>query len=141
MISDQPGTYVLVLRCQKPEVVRVGGLGELLLKPGHYLYVGSAFGPGGLRARIEHHSRIAFRPHWHIDYLRAQCELVEVWTTNRSRLQEHIWARSLSKVPGVEVPMPRFGSSDCSCPTHLFWFPVDACRTTVLDGHSLPIYP
>jgi Uri superfamily endonuclease len=57
----------------------MGSLGRLQLRPGYYVYVGSAFGPGGLRARIEHHARPAVRPHWHIDYLRRYTRLEAVW--------------------------------------------------------------
>jgi Uri superfamily endonuclease len=90
------------------------------LQPGCYLYVGSAFGPGGLAARIKHHRKIAARPHWHMDYLRAVCDLTEVWLT--TGCHEHTWAKAVAQLPDAVVPMPGFGSSDCRCATHLFWF-------------------
>ena len=55
VVSPAPGTYVLVLRCSSNRTIRVGCLGSIRLRPGYYLYVGSGFGPGGLRARIDHH--------------------------------------------------------------------------------------
>ena len=51
VVSPAPGTYVLVLRCSSNRTIRVGCLGSIRLRPGYYLYVGSGFGPGGLRAR------------------------------------------------------------------------------------------
>ena len=57
MMTAQPGTYVLVLASQRTDPVRIGRLGTLALKPGVFIYVGSAFGPGGLAARIRHHRR------------------------------------------------------------------------------------
>lgn len=122
-----PGTYALVLACRSQGTISVGRLGPLRLQPGFYVYVGSAFGPGGLAARLRHHVGIAKRPHWHVDYLRAHCELVAVWFAAGPRRREHAWARRLARLPAAQAPFPGFGSSDCSCPTHLFWFHPQPC--------------
>jgi Uri superfamily endonuclease len=121
-LTSQPGTYALVLDCRSIGTVRIGRLGPAQFRPGFCVYVGSAFGPGGLAARIRHHQQISPRPHWHIDYLRAECDLVEVWFAADGCRQEHTWARTMGRLRGVSVPLARFGSSDCECPTHLFWF-------------------
>jgi Uri superfamily endonuclease len=121
-MTAQPGTYALILKNRKTSPLRVGKLGTLGLKPGYYVYVGSAFGAGGLAARIRHHRQIAICPHWHIDYLRAACELIEVWVTTGKSRREHAWATAVAGLPGAELPMRRFGSSDCACETHLFRF-------------------
>lgn len=78
MIPARPGTYVLVLRCSTTRIVRIGRIGAVRLSPGLYLYVGSAFGPGGLRARIGHHAGRAKQPHWHVDYIRQYTRLKSV---------------------------------------------------------------
>lgn len=111
-----------MLACRRTGTVRIGRLGTLKLQPGVYIYVGSAFGPGGLAARIKHHHQIATRPHWHIDYLRAVCDLAEVWFTTLAGRHEHSWAKAVAQLAGATVPMPGFGSSDCACESHLFWF-------------------
>jgi len=121
-MNSEPGTYALVLRNRKPGPLRIGRLGTVKLQPGYCVYVGSAFGTGGLRARIKHHQRIAAHPHWHIDYLRAACDLVEVWFTVEPLCCEHAWAKGVAQLPGAEVPLPGFGSSDCDCDTHLVSF-------------------
>jgi Uri superfamily endonuclease len=121
-IPSDPGTYALVLTCQATGTARIGRLGHLGLQPGIYVYIGSALGPGGLSARIKHHRRISDRPHWHIDHLRAVCDLAEIWTTTSAGCREHSWAKALARLPGATVPMLGFGSSDCACQTHLFWF-------------------
>jgi len=121
-MTAQPGTYALVLECRKTDLLRVGRLGRLRLQPGFYVYVGSAFGPGGLAARIQHHRHLAARPHWHIDYLRAACELIDVWFTADRVRREHSWANDVARLQGAGIPMPGFGSSDCQCETHLFLF-------------------
>ncbi len=58
-IPDSHGTYVLHLKVHWETVIDVGALGELTFPAGIYLYCGSALGPGGLAARIAHHSRFA----------------------------------------------------------------------------------
>lgn len=121
-IPTHGGTYVLVLACHRAGRLPVGRLGMVPLQPGFYAYVGSAFGPGGLAARLQHHRQRAARPHWHIDYLRAECDLVAVWLTTDATRREHSWAGVLAGLPGADMPTPGFGSSDCDCETHLFRF-------------------
>lgn len=121
-MTIEPGTYALMLTSQRTGSVRIGRLGDFALQSGFYIYVGSAFGPGGLAARIRHHRQIAARPHWHIDYLRAACDLAEVWFTTSAGRHEHSWAKAVAQMAGATVPMPGFGSSDCACEAHLFWF-------------------
>jgi Uri superfamily endonuclease len=121
-MTREPGTYVLVLESSQRAQVTVGTLGRIQLEAGFYLYVGSALGPGGLAARVGRHARKSKQLHWHIDYVRAHCQLTEVWMTRDARPWEHAWAGALARMPGVTLPMPRFGASDCRCPTHLFGF-------------------
>lgn len=116
------GTYALLLRLDAPETVIVGALGALTFPAGWYLYLGSAQGPGGLAARLARHRRRGNkRFHWHIDYLRAVAALVEVWTSVGER-QECDWATAAAALPGAHVVAPRFGASDCRCPTHLLHY-------------------
>ena len=75
------GTYLLILRLDRDVVgLPVGKLGALDFSAGYYLYIGSAFGSGGLPARLAYHAkRRKTRRHWHIDYLREHGELEEAW--------------------------------------------------------------
>jgi len=121
-IPPAPGTYVLVLACARRDALRIGRLGVLSICPGFYVYVGSAFGPGGLAARLGRHLRGgAARPHWHIDFLRAHAEPVEVFWCEGVR-QEHRWAARIGELPGATSPLAGFGASDCTCRSHLFYF-------------------
>jgi Uri superfamily endonuclease len=115
-----PGTYVLWLRSRRSGQTVIGRLGPLVLQPGIYLYVGSAQGPGGLRARVDRHARAAKRRHWHVDYLRAHTRLEAVYYSEEA--VEHEWAREIARAPGAEIPLARFGASDCGCPAHMFYF-------------------
>lgn len=101
--------------------IHVGKLGSLLLQPGFYLYI-SAHGPGGLHGRLAHHLEPTGRPHWHIDYLRAHANPVEVWFCYDRISWECRWANCLSLQRGASVPLAGFGSSDCRCESHLFFF-------------------
>ena len=116
------GTYALVLEATLDPCIRIGKLGELRVGPGFYVYVGSAFGSGGLRARIAHHRRIAARPRWHVDYLRRFVPIVEIWCARDQVRRECQWAAAMAMVPYVSIPMRGFGSSDCACFSHLFFY-------------------
>ncbi len=133
VLEARPGTYFLLLSSTTDVRIRVGRLGTMRLQPGFYVYVGSAFGPGGVRARVSHHQHISPRPHWHIDYLRAHTVVEEVWVCYSHKRLEHLWARFLSSMKGVSVPVPGFGSSDCGCEAHLFSFKSHAMREQIFD--------
>jgi len=124
-LPDQPGTYTLILRLARAQRLRIGALGTFTFPSARYAYVGSAFGPGGLRGRLAHHLAPAARPHWHIDYLRAAGHIERIaWVASDQRL-EHDWAQRLLGSTDAFVPVPRFGASDCRCPTHLIGFARD----------------
>jgi len=116
------GTYALVLKLESPLELQVGRLGRIRFEAPYYLYFGSAFGPGGLGARINHHLQPARHPHWHIDHLRQMTTVVGVWYTNDVAHLECDWANAASAHRGV-LPVPGFGSSDCGCYTHLIATP------------------
>ena len=118
-----PGTYVLLMRLARGQSLRVGRLGSRDFRRGWYLYVGSAFGPGGVSARCNHHRRISQRPRWHVDYLRQAAPLRAIWFCHAPEPLEHRWARVLSSAPEVSMPLSGFGASDCDCPSHLFHLP------------------
>lgn len=118
--SAAPGTYALFLELARPARIRIGRLGTFFFPSGHYIYVGSALGPGGLRARLERHLRRRKKLHWHIDYLLARAKTIAVRQEPSGERLECVWARNYVKHPGVTIIVPGFGASDCSCPTHLF---------------------
>jgi Uri superfamily endonuclease len=121
-IYSQNGTYALVLRVNQQERIEIGRLGLVSMPAGYYVYVGSAFGPGGLQARIAHHLRLAKKSHWHIDFLRKIGQIDDIWYTYDALKREHQWASTIGNLKGAEVPVPGFGASDCNCQAHLFYF-------------------
>ena len=122
LIPPVPGTYLLVLGSARRHNVVIGRLGVLPLRPGFYVYVGSAFGSGGLAARLGRHLKGgAARPHWHIDFLRPHAQPVEVLWREGVRL-EHRWAALIGELPEAASPLVGFGASDCTCRSHLTFF-------------------
>jgi Uri superfamily endonuclease len=122
IMQARPGTYVLVLSSRSNDLIQIGRLGALQLQLGFCVYVGSALGPGGVRARLAHHLKLSRRPHWHIDYLRAHTRIEEIWYRLDTRRLEHVWAEHIGLAEGASVPLVGFGSTDCGCESHLFFF-------------------
>lgn len=119
-MKSKPGTYVLVLRSDRRARVQVGRWGVLDRRPGYYLYVGSAFGPGGLMARVSRHCRADKAKRWHIDYLRAGVTLDSVWYSHATVRLECCWAQALAGLNQTQR-IKGFGCSDCGCESHLFF--------------------
>jgi len=117
-----PGTYALIMRMSGRSEILVGKLGSLTTQPGWYVYLGSAMGPGGLAARVGRHCRREKRLRWHVDYLRREAQIQEVWYATGKAQRECRWAKVLRSMPGASVPLARFGASDCRCPSHLLFF-------------------
>jgi len=122
-LPEERGTYILIASVGQMKWLVIGSLGEVEVVPGFYAYVGSAFGAGGLRARISHHLESTATPHWHIDYLLQIAVPVEVWFSTENLKLERRWADCLAEAPGFHEPIQRFGASDYhrSRTSHLFY--------------------
>lgn len=118
------GSYLLLLTLPRPATVAVGGLGEIPFAAGHYVYVGSA--KVALAKRIARHLRKQTVRHWHIDYLKPHAERLTALPIRASDPLEHALAAAVGAI--AEAVVPRFGSSDCGCPGHLFRFAADPLR-------------
>lgn len=118
-LKSHTGTYVLIFHCLSNNQVQVGKWGVIHIEPGYYLYVGSAFGPGGINARVTRHHRTNKEKHWHIDYLREHMDLISVCYSYDNKKLEHQWAQALSAMADMD-PVHGFGCSDCQCYSHLF---------------------
>jgi len=116
------GTYALLMYLSEDVPLQIGRLGCFVFPAGYYLYVGSALGPGGLRARLARHARREKARHWHIDYLLDVAELLETWEAATEERWECRWAEAAISLEGSNVPVARFGASDCRCPAHLIHF-------------------
>ena len=112
------GAYVLEWRIEGPVRIAFGGRGEVELGRGRFRYIGSAWGPGGLVARVTRHLRPrGRRDRWHVDALtRAQAPDRVGWCVGGRECD--LVAACLRA--GWTAPLAGFGSSDCRrCPAHL----------------------
>lgn len=112
------GAYMVVLFIERDKSVRIGALGSILFKRGYYVYVGSA--ERNLKARIGRHKRSRKKAYWHIDYLRNHCEVVAVLPVRSSERLECLMARDIEMI--AQGCIRDFGSSDCDCRGHLYYF-------------------
>ena len=131
--KDQ-GSYLLILKLEKNVSLRVGSLGQVLLKRGFYIYVGSAM--ANLTRRMERHRHLRKLHHWHIDELRAAANFHSVLAIRSSTRLECQIARASSEMALWSIP--GFGCSDCSCDTHLFGLENDPLQSP--DFHRLLQY-
>jgi len=119
-IPVDPGLYALELQLKQSCDLVIGALGQAPFPAGSYFYIGSARGPGGLRARILRHLRVeGKRLHWHVDHLLTQASIKGFFWTLQTGADECELAEWFAKY-GDRRP-PRFGASDCSCPGHLVY--------------------
>jgi sugar fermentation stimulation protein A len=119
------GSYLLILNLKRNRKIDVGKLGKVHFRKGFYIYVGSAM--ANLSKRMERHRHLRKRPHWHIDELRAVAEFHSVLAIRSSERLECEAARAMSEIAGWSVS--GFGSTDCSCETHLFGMASDPIQS------------
>jgi Uri superfamily endonuclease len=117
--TQDSGLYQLVIRLRVEHVIKVGRLGRFEFPAGYYVYTGSAL--RGLESRIHRHLSKRKKMRWHIDYLLRYGNVIRV-ERYRGVLSECELGKSVGTLPGSTVLVPGFGSSDCSCATHLFHF-------------------
>ncbi|HIH01256.1 TPA: GIY-YIG nuclease family protein [Thermoplasmata archaeon] len=119
--SWMKGVYCLLMVLDEDASIRVGALGGAEFPRGVYAYVGSA--QRGIEQRVRRHLLNGKKRRWHIDYFLSVARVatvVSIPTLDRST--ECLIARNLLNSPGAEAVAKGFGSSDCSCVTHLIHF-------------------
>ena len=109
------GSYVLIIEMDREMEIEVGRLGPIIFKKGYYLYVGSAM--NGLEARISRHLSKDKKMRWHVDYILGIGKIVDIYIKPHERV-ECLIAEKLSR---IFDSIPKFGSSDCKCKSHLFY--------------------
>jgi sugar fermentation stimulation protein A len=114
--AQDRGSYLLILNLRRDRKINVGKLGRVFFGKGFYIYVGSAM--ANLSKRMARHRHLRKQHHWHIDELRAGAEFHSVLAIRSSVRIECQVAKAMSEIADWSVP--RFGSTDCSCDSHLF---------------------
>ncbi|MFQ5543733.1 MAG: DUF123 domain-containing protein [Nitrospiria bacterium] len=115
------GLYHLVINLKWEQFLAVGALGPRRFPVGTYIYTGSA--KRGLVSRIQRHLRREKKRRWHIDYLTVVAPVCAVWVDLTQKVTECERHRIVLERTGARVLIPKFGSSDCRCQSHLAYFP------------------
>ncbi len=130
------GSYLLIITLEREMSVRVGALGTYRLEKGTYAYVGSA--KRGMGSRVERHRRLARLKRgplrWHIDFILAAPHAILLDAFPFPGVDECTLSRALASGPGVDAPVPGFGSSDCTsgCRAHFYILPPIRVSTRAL---------
>lgn len=124
-IPAAPGTYAVQMRIPRSVRLQIGRLGMFEMPPAGYLYLGSAFGSGGLRARTGRYLLDVVNTHWHIDYLLPSARIERIYFAVTNHPLECLWSQKLSSLPDARLPVAGFGASDCKadCKAHLVLLP------------------
>jgi Uri superfamily endonuclease len=111
------GLYVLIIQVGEDTDVNVGAMGKLPFRKGLYAYVGSA--QNNLEKRVRRHLRKQKHKFWHVDYFLDSdaAKVIEVFHKQADKNEECAIAKAISE---KGEPVIGFGSSDCSCKSHLF---------------------
>lgn len=113
------GIYCLIIDLNQKSIIKIGKKGKMTFTNGCYVYVGSAL--NSLESRIKRHLSHEKKLHWHVDYLLKSeySKIVNVnWAVTLNDLECQLADEIAKKGGGI----PDFGSSDCCCPSHLFYF-------------------
>ena len=121
------GSYILLIFLPKEVRIQIGSLGLLTFPNGYYLYVGSAMGSNSsttLENRVKrhisesHHKKLF----WHIDYFLASdiSIMIKIFLIPSLVRLECVLAGDILSV--CDNNIKGFGSSDCLCSSHLFYF-------------------
>jgi len=121
------GTYIIAIYVLENSIIKIGALGEIEFLKGYYLYIGSAMGNKGsttLENRVKRHVSNSKdkKIFWHIDYLltNQNCVITRLYLIPSLKRLECIIANDISLISDQLIK--NFGSSDCDCLSHLYYF-------------------
>ncbi len=125
--------YLLLIYLKNSSILKIGKKGYKEFKRGYYVYVGSGRRYGF--QRVIRHIKKSKKQKWHIDYLLGKGEIEMIWIILGGRTNECQLSNSLRR--RGSIIMKKFGSSDCKCPSHLFYFKNNPRR--IIEGIINPI--
>lgn len=117
------GIYNLKIRLDRLKAISVGRLGIFIFSPGYYIYTGRA--KKNLLARLERHKRKKKKLYWHIDYFLRFGKIEDIKIYPWRAGGECLINKKIAKIKGARIRVPKFGSSDCICNSHLVYFTKD----------------
>jgi Uri superfamily endonuclease len=120
-LPREGGAYVLLIHLDRKLYLHIPAFRGKSLAPGLYAYCGSAYGPGGIRARVSRHLRTDKTMRWHVDRLTAAGRIEQAGIRVAGRECDLVTELLAN---GGSAALPKFGSSDCrTCPAHLLRLP------------------
>lgn len=111
------GAYVLLIRLDEERTLKVGALGKICFPAGFYAYTGSSM--TNLEKRVKRHFRKKKTMRWHIDYFLLEAEIVQAILFPSDKKEECEINKIVFDMNNSTTITEGFGSSDCSCETHL----------------------
>ncbi len=127
------GSYLIILYNNKQKKIKTGSLGVLKFQKGYYVYVGS--GMNNVFKRIARHRQKGTKKQWHIDYIKEEMKITADIPIVRNDNIECILPDMLISCEGI--PVKNFGSSDCKCESHLYYFSSNPMETHKFWDHIL----
>ncbi|MGR3179772.1 MAG: GIY-YIG nuclease family protein [Candidatus Anammoxibacter sp.] len=116
----QRGIYNLIIYLDKARNIKIGKLGRFSFKKGFYIYTGSS--QNSLQKRIKRHLATKKKLHWHIDYLLKYGDIINVLVIESLKKDECKLSNEIGLLCDAQIVISGFGSSDCTCKTHLYFF-------------------
>ncbi|MBC7331199.1 MAG: DNA/RNA nuclease SfsA [Synergistetes bacterium] len=135
LLQDK-GAYLLLLLNESPKALPFSNGSKSkspLFEKGFYVYVGS--GLRGLSSRIKRHLSDKGKPFWHIDKIKKGMKVVKVIPIRNPERMECKIAKELKAI--ADGIIAGFGSSDCACESHLFYFKRDPRQVEGFLGRVL----
>jgi len=115
------GVYQLLVYLDRNSQIEIGKLGTINFHKGFYIYTGSA--KKNMFHRLRRHFSQDKKLRWHIDYLLQSGEIVAFYMEKyRTDLECKLNRDSIKRYIN-SVLIPKFGSSDCKCKSHLIYIP------------------
>lgn len=113
------GIYAMLIEIESP-LRLVFRKREVVLAPGLYVYVGSAKGAGGIRARVARHQRRDKKVRWHIDLVTVSSQARVSGVVCAEAAEPECVLVPLLEEAGFSHVIKGFGASDCrrGCTSH-----------------------
>ncbi|WP_218042169.1 GIY-YIG nuclease family protein [Infirmifilum lucidum] len=109
---------------------------EVVLAPGLYVYVGSAKGAGGIRARVARHRRKDKKVRWHVDLVTVSPHARVSGAVCAKTAEPECILVPLLEEAGFSHVIKGFGASDCKrgCASHFLRYEgVGKCSDALLE--------
>jgi len=117
-LADSKGAYILSMHLDSPTPIDIPKIKTAVIQSGTYFYVGSAYGRGGIAARLKRHFKKHKKIHWHVDQLTSAAASAEAFAVPNGNECELV--ETLISSGQFKTAMKGFGNSDCRlCDSHL----------------------